>query len=238
MNILLIGYGKMGKTIHHLLNQRCPEHKVCGIITSAVTEEWNLSEKPDVAIEFTRPEAASFNIRTCLSKQIPIVIGTTGWYDKLPEICDEVMQNHGAIFYASNFSLGVNIFFELNRKLALLMQNFPDYEPVIKEIHHLTKRDAPSGTAISLAQGLLETNPSKTHWVNTLASDPSALSILSVREEDVKGTHIIRYQSEVDEISIRHEAYSREGFALGAIRAALWLGDKKGVFTMKDLLGF
>ena len=230
MKIALLGYGKMGKTIERLAVER--GHEIVLKISDDI-EKADL-QKADVAIDFSVPDAAFKNITTCFEKQVPVVSGTTGWlkqYDKAVEICNE---NEAAFIYASNFSLGVNLFFELNRNLAKLMSKFPEYKVAIEEIHHTQKLDAPSGTAITLAEQIME-NSEKTGWQLDKAAN-NEIPVTAKRIENVPGTHTISYNSEVDTIKIEHIAHSRDGFALGAIIAAEWLQDKKGVYSMKDVL--
>ena len=230
MKIALLGYGKMGKTIERLAEGR--GHEIIFRITEDL-EKYDL-QKADVAIDFSVPDAAFNNITTCFRQQIPVVSGTTGWlqeYDDAVKICEE---NNSAFIYASNFSLGVNLFFELNKQLAQMMKNFPEYKVGIEEIHHTQKLDAPSGTAITLAEQILETSEKKAWKLDAVAEDE--LPITAKRIENVPGTHIISYDSPVDTIKIEHIAHSRDGFALGAIVAAEWLQHKKGIFSMKDVL--
>lgn len=230
MKIALLGYGKMGKTIERLAEGR--GHEIIFRITEDL-EKFDL-QKADVAIDFSVPDAAFNNITTCFRQQIPVVSGTTGWlqqYDDAVKICKE---NNSAFIYASNFSLGVNLFFELNKQLAQMMKNFPEYKVGIEEIHHTQKLDAPSGTAITLAEQILETSEKKAWKLDAVAEDE--LPITAKRIENVPGTHIISYDSPVDTIKIEHIAHSRDGFALGAIVAAEWLQHKKGIFSMKDVL--
>lgn len=230
MKIALLGYGKMGKTIERLAEGR--GHEIIFRITEDL-EKYDL-QKADVAIDFSVPDAAFNNITTCFRQQTPVVSGTTGWlqqYDDAVKICEE---NNSAFIYASNFSLGVNLFFELNKQLAQMMKNFPEYKVGIEEIHHTQKLDAPSGTAITLAEQILETSEKKAWKLDAVAEDE--LPITAKRIENVPGTHIISYNSPVDTIKIEHIAHSRDGFALGAIVAAEWLQHKKGIFSMKDVL--
>lgn len=238
MKIAIIGYGKMGKTIEGLIGDK---HDIILRISSQNISEMTIGnlQKADVAIEFSTPDAAYSNILKCFEAGLPIVVGTTAWLDKLKEISQLCKEQNQALFYASNFSIGVNLFFELNRKLAKMMANYPDYRLQIDEIHHTQKLDAPSGTAITLAEGILEVDESKIDWTNEASIYEDVIGIVSHRKEDVKGTHIISYSSDIDTIEIKHTAHTRAGFALGAIRAAEWLieGNKKGVFTMKDMLG-
>lgn len=230
MKIALLGYGKMGKTIEQLAVQK--GHQIV-YKSGGNTSEGNL-DLADVAIEFSIPDAAVANITTCLEREIPVICGTTGWlahWDEVLKICE---RSNGSLIYASNFSVGVNLFFNLNSYFAQLMQPYKSYIPSIEEIHHTQKKDAPSGTAITLAEGILKFSE-KSDW-ELSSQDPNKLTINAIREGDVKGTHIITYTSSIDSLSIKHEAFNREGFALGALLAAEWLLDKKGVFSMKDVL--
>jgi 4-hydroxy-tetrahydrodipicolinate reductase len=233
MKLALLGYGKMGKTIEEIAVNRGHE------IVLKIEEDIDTFEldkmEIDVAIDFSVPKAAFKNITTCFKNNIPVVCGTTGWlddYDKAVEICK---KEDSAFIYASNFSVGVNLFFELNRKLAKLMNGMNDYEVEIEEIHHTQKQDAPSGTAISLAQQVIAENDKKNNWQLDHAEADEIL-VKAKRIENVPGTHTVSYKSQIDTIEIMHTAKSREGFALGAIIAAEWIKDKKGIFTMKDVL--
>ena len=230
MKIALLGYGKMGKTIEKLALDR--GHEIVLKIKDDI-EKHDLV-LADVAIDFSIPDAAYKNITTCFGQHLPVVSGTTGWLDKYEEAVSLCQKNGGSFIYASNFSLGVNLFFELNEKLANLMKRFPEYKISIEEIHHTQKLDAPSGTAISLAKQIIG-QTGKNGWKLDEAGD-SEIPIIAKRIENVPGTHVVFYDSPVDTIKIEHEAHSRDGFALGAIIAAEWLKDKKGVFTMKDVL--
>lgn len=235
MNISLIGYGKMGKAIEALLPTR--NHTCVAKLNAADLTGAESLNNAQVAIEFTQPEAAYNNIKLCLENNIPVVIGTTGWYDKFDELKKICIENNGRMFHATNFSVGVNLFFELNKKLAKLMSNQLEYAVEIEEIHHTQKLDSPSGTAITIAEGVLENVSDKKQWVNEDSANPDDLSIISVREPEVPGTHVVTYTSEIDEIEIKHTAFSRQGFALGAIVAAEFLADAKpGIYTMQDLL--
>ena len=230
MKIALLGYGKMGKTIEQIALEK--SHEIVFKSTSLAVEG-DLSNA-DVAIEFSTPGAAVKHIKKALEANIPVVSGTTGWlkhYDEIINLCNKL---NGTFLYASNFSVGVNIFFAINAYAAKLMQKFDEYEVSIKEIHHTQKIDAPSGTAISLAKDILKYSD-KSGWILD-EKNPDKLTISAIREEDVKGTHIITYQSEIDSIQLQHEAFSRTGFAKGAILAAEWIRDKQGVFSMKDVL--
>ncbi len=231
MNIALLGYGKMGKAIEKFALEK--GHKIV-LKTDSNTKIFNL-EKIDIAIDFSIPTTAFNNIKTCLESNVPIISGTTGWLDKYDEIVSLCKEKNGSFIYASNFSLGVNLFFELNNKLAKLMKDYK-YNVSLEEIHHTQKLDAPSGTAITLAKPILE-NFNKEKWVLGVTNSNKELLIEAKRIENVPGTHIVTYESEIDKIEIKHTAKSRDGFALGAIIAAEWLVDKKGVFTMKDVLG-
>ena len=235
MNLALIGYGKMGKAIEKLAVDN--GHKVA-VTADSYADLKNLYQDDlavDVAIEFSTPEAAFENIKFCLQNNIPVVSGTTGWLDKLGEIEEITTAMNGAFFYASNFSLGVNLFFKLNKSLAALLAK-SNYVTKIDEIHHIDKIDAPSGTAITLAEDIIKQNSKLSAWVNHKTNKTDRLPILSTREENVPGTHIVTYQGENDEIIIKHKAYSREGFALGALAVAEWIIDKKGVLTMDDFI--
>jgi 4-hydroxy-tetrahydrodipicolinate reductase len=230
MRIALFGYGKMGKAIERIALQR--GHR---IITKVDTPEDTIDYKEvDVAIDFSTPQAAFNNISSALNNHTPIVSGTTGWLERYDEITKLCNNKKGSFIYASNFSLGVNLFFELNKYLAKLTQNF-DYEPHIIETHHTQKLDAPSGTAITLAEQILPFSSKKQWKLNT--DNPQNLNIIAKRLKDVPGTHQIIYNSTIDEIEIKHTAKSREGFALGAVMAAEYIVNKKGIFTMKDVLG-
>ncbi len=236
MNLLLLGYGKMGKTIERIAIER--GHRLAHIIDvqNLDTLKDINPDEVDAAIEFTQPESAFINLKTCIEKGIPVVSGTTGWLDRKSEIEKLCLQHQGAFFYASNYSIGVNIFFKLNQYLAKMMQGFPEYEIQIEEIHHTEKKDAPSGTAITLAEGILSENKSKTRWVNQPPTDDQQLEIISKRIGAVPGTHTVNYRSSVDDIQITHTAHSREGFALGAVLVAEWITDKKGNLSMEDFL--
>ncbi|WKZ61102.1 MAG: 4-hydroxy-tetrahydrodipicolinate reductase [Cyclobacteriaceae bacterium] len=235
MRILLLGYGKMGKIIERIALEH--GHEIAGRITSANRHELS-NIKADVAIEFSNPEAAFDNIRHCLEKGIPVVCGTTGWLDQKPEVEKLTASCNGAFFYASNFSVGVNIFFRLNEFLANMMNAHNQYSVHIDEIHHTEKKDAPSGTAITLAQGIVKHIKRLTKWVGGNNAEPTELPISSFRIDQVPGTHHVKYASGIDDIEIRHTAHSREGFALGAVQVAEWISGKKGVLGMEDFLQF
>lgn len=231
MKIALLGYGKMGKTIEKLAEEK--GHQIVAKITS--NSDFSQHQKADVAIDFSVPEAAVKNITTCFELGIPVVSGTTGWLEHFDKVLNTCQSRNGSFIYASNFSVGVNLFFELNKKLAEMMAKHKEYTVDIEEIHHTQKLDAPSGTAISLAKDIIEKSD-YFGWKLDNASQKE-IPIKALRIEDVKGTHTVSYRSVIDTLSIKHEAHSREGFALGALLAAEWLQGKKGVFTMKDVLG-
>lgn len=221
----------MGKAIEAIAYER--GHQIAGVVDVG----GSIADAPaaDVAIEFTHPEAAVPNIMACLRKNLPVVVGTTGWLGNLPEVARQCQQTGGTVFHSSNFSLGVNLFFKLNEYLAQLMRDQTGYEVVLDETHHTQKKDAPSGTAITLAEGILKHHPVKKGWVVNEAQ-PDRLLIRSHRIDPVPGTHVVTYQGPVDAIEIRHTAHSRQGFALGAVQVAEWLPGKKGVLTMDDFL--
>ena len=230
MKIALLGYGKMGKVIERIALER--GHEI--VLKKSGSNSYNGLEKADIAIDFSIPKAAINNISECLNKNIPVISGTTGWledYSKMVALC---IEKNGAFIYASNFSLGVNLFFEMNNYLAKMMSKFHQYSVSMEEIHHTQKLDAPSGTAISLAKGIIE-NSDYSNW--TLENpNTNEIHIDAKRIENVPGTHSIFYTSDVDTIEIKHTAYNRDGFALGSLIAAEWLVGKKGVFTMRDVL--
>jgi len=236
MKIALIGYGKMGHAIEEIAVSR--GHEIVLRVSTKNLEDNTVSniQKADVAIEFSRPEIAFNNLTQCLDAGVPVVCGTTGWLNRFEEIKKYCAEKKGALLYASNFSIGVNIFFELNKRLAQLMSAQQEYEVSMEEIHHTHKKDAPSGTAISLAEQILDILPVKKKWVNQVPTDPSELGILSRRIDPAPGTHKVMYHSEVDDIEIIHTAHSRKGFALGAVLAAEFLKGKSGVFSMADVL--
>lgn len=235
MKIILLGYGKMGKTIERIALER--GHEISARIDVDNQHELR-TMKGDVAIEFSHPSAAFDNVRTTLEKNIPVVCGTTGWLSRKSEIDALTMKLDGAFFYASNYSLGVNIFFKLNEYLAKVMENFPEYEIELDEIHHTQKKDSPSGTAISLAEGIIKHVSRKKSWVNENTDEESELAIKSFRIADIPGTHVVKYNSPVDDIEIKHTAHSREGFATGAVLVAEWIRRQKGVLSMDDFLKF
>ncbi len=234
MNIALLGYGKMGKEIEAIALQR-GHTIVLKVGRDNAGTYANDLKKADVAIEFSTPHTVISNIKTCFEAQVPVVIGTTGWYDEFEMVQELCLQKNASMFHATNFSLGVNLFFKLNTYLAELMNKYDSYNVEMEEVHHIHKLDKPSGTAISLANQIIEKNDRKTNWSIT-AKDPETLFIKDVREGEVPGTHIIKYTSPVDDIEIMHKAHNRKGFALGAVIAAEYINGKKGIFTMKDLI--
>ena len=238
MKIALIGYGKMGKIIERIAKER--GHEIVSIIDIDNTADFESEafKRADVSIEFTVPHVALGNIRSAFAAGVPVVCGTTGWIEDLPILKQEIEENGNALFWSSNFSIGVNVFMALNKYLAKLMNKFPGYNVEMTEVHHTQKLDAPSGTAITLAEDILEKLQRKTNWSKEVESNPEELAIKSIREGQVPGIHTIVYDSEVDSISITHDAKSREGFAFGAVIAAEFLAGKHGYFTMRDLLRF
>ncbi len=236
MNIALIGYGKMGKAIHEIAKQR--GHEAVLIIDLDNQADFNAENlaKVDVAIEFTSPHTAFANVIKCLEHKVPVVCGSTGWLDKLDEAKKVAAENKTGLIVASNFSVGVNIFFEVNKRLAQLMAGQDSYDVTLKEIHHTAKKDAPSGTAITLAEQVLDAVTRKTNWVNNITQNPAELSIISERTDPAPGTHYVKYTSTVDDIEIIHTAHNRTGFALGAVLAAEFLKGKEGFFGMKEVL--
>ena len=237
MNIALVGYGKMGKAIEAIAIDR--GHNISYKIAVDNADDINNinPSNTDVVIEFSVPDAAVNNLKTILSNGVPVVCGTTGWLDKLPEIEQITKDNNTAFFYASNFSIGVNIFFKLNNMLAGFMNNYSgEYDVEMEEIHHIHKLDAPSGTAITLAEGVMDNFSNKTQWSLDKAEKDSDLKIVAKRIEEVPGTHVVEYKSPIDSIEIKHTAHNRTGFATGAVISAEWLKDKKGVFGMEDML--
>lgn len=238
MNIALIGYGKMGKEIEQIALSRGHAIVLKVDENNANTYTATALKKADVAIEFSIPKSAVANIYKCFDADVPVVVGTTGWLSALNEVQKKCVDNNQALFYASNYSIGVNLFFKLNEYLAKLMNAYPDYNVSMEEIHHVHKLDAPSGTAISLANQVIERIKKKEKWVNVPTSAINELSIISKRIDEVPGTHSVTYSGAVDEISISHIAHNRKGFALGAVIAAEWMKGKKGVYGMNDLMSF
>ena len=232
MKIALFGYGKMGRTIEKIALQK--GHEIV-LKVDENTESFDIT-LADVAIDFSIPSVAYSNISTCLKNNVPVVSGTTGWLDKFEEATNLCKKNKGGFIYASNFSLGVNIFFELNEYLAKMMGNLSQYDISMEEIHHTQKLDAPSGTAITLAEDIIK-HTNKNSWALDVTNNNTEIPIVAKRIPEVPGTHTVEYKSEVDTIEIKHTAHNRGGFALGALTAAEWLVGKHGVFTMKDVLG-
>ena len=232
MKIALLGYGQMGKAIEKIALNR--GHEIVLIVDSK-TINYDVSIA-DIAIDFSIPSSAEVNIIKCFNNNVPVISGTTGWHNRIEEITELCIQKKGAFITATNFSLGVHIFFELNEQLAKMMSNLNNYNISIEEIHHTKKLDAPSGTAITLAEGIIK-HTKKNNWSLDVTNDQKTLPITAKRIPEVTGTHTISYSSEIDTININHTAHNREGFALGAVVAAAWLVDKKGVYTMKDVLG-
>lgn len=226
----------MGKAIEAIAKER--SHRVAGILDPTTNNHFDFRTRVDVAIEFTVPEAAAGNIRLCIDHSIPVLSGTTGWLTQRKEIEDYCRLKKGTFFYASNYSLGVNLFFKLNERLAQMMATQTGYDVRIEEIHHAQKKDAPSGTAITLAEGMLKHLTFKKKWVNNDNGEPSDLVIRSVRQDPAPGTHTVTYHSHADDIEIRHTAHSREGFARGAVAVAEWLPKHGGVLGMDDFLKF
>lgn len=237
MKIALIGYGKMGKTIEEVALKRghTINLKIDMDTIDSFTKE-NI-QQCDVAIEFTGPHSAKENILKCVDAGIPVVSGSTGWLEQWAEVEKRCKEKNGGFLYASNFSVGVNIFFEINKKLAQLMKQHADYDVSLTEIHHTQKKDAPSGTAITLAEQVLHEVPGKTKWVNDVSGNANDLVIISKREDPAPGTHSVKYSSPIDDIEIIHTAHSRQGFALGAVLAAEYIQNKKGIFNMQQVLG-
>lgn len=231
MNIALIGYGRMGKEIEQIALSK--GHTI-GLKTTKDNPTLDLKDI-DVAIEFTVAKSAFQNIKTCIENNIPVISGTTGWLNDLEKINQICKEKNGTFLYASNFSLGVNLFFELNKQLAKMMAKYPYYNIEMEEIHHTKKLDAPSGTAITLAEQIIE-NSAYNNWSLNVTNNKNTLPIVAKREENVPGTHQIKYVSSVDKIEIKHTAFNRKGFALGALMAAEYIVDKKGIFSMADVL--
>ncbi len=238
MKIGLVGYGKMGKAIEEIALER--GHEILFKSNSVFPLTVKDIDSVDVIIEFTKPDLALSHIQLTLQNKTPIVVGTTGWNEQLSEVEQMVQKFNGSLLYASNFSVGVNLFFELNRKLAQLLSSYSEYKPSIDEIHHTQKVDAPSGTAISLANDIIENNESYYSWVCAEGEEPHTangqLGVVAHRIPDVPGTHTVAYSSLIDTISITHQAHNRRGFALGAVLSAEWIVNKKGIFTISDML--
>ena len=245
MKIALIGYGKMGKLLERFAQER--GHEICITIDADNASDIRSErfKEADVAIEFSVPHAALEHIYDAFEANVPIVVGTTGWYDELAAVEQKCRAGNNTLLYASNFSVGVNVFFYVNKVLAKLMNRYPQYDVQVEEIHHTQKLDAPSGTAITIAEGILDGLERKSSWVNEVigqqddvVTKPNELLIESHRIEEVPGTHTVIYSSEVDELEFKHTAHSRAGFALGAILAAEWLQDKNGFYAIQDMFDF
>ncbi len=236
MKIAIIGYGKMGHMVEEIAAQR--GHEVVVRINIENTEEFTQENmaKADVAIEFTGADSAFEDVKKCIDFGVPVVSGSTGWNQNLPVAKEYCKQKMGSFLHTSNFSVGVNIFFQVNKLLAQLMASQPSYDVTMKEVHHTQKRDAPSGTAVTLAEQVLERICRKNKWVNQPSDSKQELSIISERIDPAPGTHYVKYSSDVDDIEIIHTAHNRKGFALGAVLAAEYIADKKGIFTMDDVL--
>jgi 4-hydroxy-tetrahydrodipicolinate reductase len=245
MKIALLGYGKMGQIIERFALER--GHEIVLKIDKNNLTELNASNlsKADVAIDFSSPDAALSNIYACFDANLPVVVGTTGWYGQLQQVKDDCLSRNNTLLYGSNFSIGVNLFFHINKVLASLMNDFPAYDVQVEEIHHTQKLDSPSGTAMTIAEGIIENLDRKDEWVNELDGEPfdkvlrnDQLLIASQRVDQVPGTHTVLYSSEVDEIELKHTAHSRAGFALGAVVAAEWLQHKQGFYNIADIFNF
>ncbi len=236
LKILLIGYGKMGKAIESVAVKS--GHSISAIISDKQMDLAHICKayQPNIAFEFTSPDSAVYNLESLIESGIPIVCGSTGWLDHWDIITEKVKEKNGTFFYASNFSLGMNLMFHLTEIAAKFMNELPDYDVEIEEIHHLEKQDKPSGTAITLAQKLISGLDRKKSWVLDRGTKPDEIEISAIREPDVPGTHTVSFSSSVDTIELSHTAHSRTGFATGAVKAGEWLLGKKGVFTMEDLL--
>lgn len=237
MKIALIGYGKMGQAIEQIAERN--GHEIVLKINIDNVEDMTITnlQQADIAIEFTGPESAVENLIKCFEAGVPVVCGSTGWLERWEEVKKVCAEKSGSLLYASNFSIGVNLFFELNTYLARMMKDYTDYEVKMEEIHHTQKKDAPSGTAITLAEQIMQHISAKKHWVNRTVTSSEELEIISERIDPAPGTHKIKYTSAIDDIEIIHTAHNRVGFAGGAVKAAEFLSGKKGIFTMKDVLG-
>lgn len=246
MKIALLGYGKMGKMIESIALDR--NHEIVLKIDEGNSHELTIEnlQKADVAIEFSTPATVLTNIQKCIDAQVPLVVGTTGWYGQLQQVKDACLSAHATVMYGSNFSVGVNIFFQISKIAAKMMNNFSDqYDVGMEEIHHIHKLDSPSGTAITIAEDILEEFKTKKEWVDVSASEnnvtqhrPEHLIIESYREGEVPGTHAVIYDSDVDRIELKHIAHGRQGFALGAVLAGEWLQGKKGFYSVKEMYNF
>jgi len=245
MRIAILGYGKMGRIIEQFATER--GHEIVLKVNVDNTEDLTLAnlKKADVAIDFSTPDAALSNIELCFDAGVPVVVGTTGWYGHLQTVKNKCEQGNNTLLYASNFSVGVNVFFFVNKVLAKIMNRYPQYEVQVEEIHHTQKLDSPSGTAMTISEGILSELDRKNEWVNELIGSgeefivkPDQLLIESHRIEDVPGTHTVIYSSEVDDIEFKHKAHNRAGFALGAVLAAEWLENKTGFYSIADMFDF
>lgn len=245
MKIVLLGYGKMGQLIEKFAQKR--GHEIVLVVDANNRTNIGVEdlEGADVAIDFSTPEAALSNISLCFESNLPIVVGTTGWYEHMQEVKETCLEAEQSLLYGSNFSIGVNIFFHINRLLAKAVDPYKQYDVQVEEIHHIHKLDAPSGTAITIAEGIIDNNTSKSSWVNEVVgtesgiiNKPDELLIESLRIEEVPGTHTVLYSSEVDQIEFKHTAHNRDGFALGAVVAAEWLEGRKGFFQVTDIFDF
>ena len=247
MKIALLGYGKMGKIIEKIATDR--KHEIVLTIDHDNLHDLTAEnlQKADVAIEFSTPATVLGNIEKCFAAGVPVVVGTTGWHHEMAQIKEQCAYTKSAMIYATNFSVGVNIFFHVNKILAKLMNNYPYYDVQVEEIHHTQKLDSPSGTAITIAEGIIDNLESKAGWINILTTDDAAddsnvpndqLLIESLRIEGVPGTHTVLYDSEVDTIELKHTAHNRTGFALGAVLAAEWIAGKKGFYSVEDMFDF
>jgi 4-hydroxy-tetrahydrodipicolinate reductase len=247
MKIALLGYGKMGKIIERIAIDR--KHEIILKISSANLNELTIEnlQKADVAIEFSNPESVLANIKKCFEANVPVVVGATGWYNEFEAIKQQCEAGNNTLLYGTNYSVGVNVFFHVNKMLAKLMNKYPYYDVQVEEIHHTQKLDSPSGTAITIAEGIIDNIESKNGWVNVLTTDDNntednisqnELLIESLRIDSVPGTHTVIYDSEVDSIEFKHTAHNRNGFALGAVLAAEWLQDKKGFYPVQAMFNF
>ena len=236
MDIVLLGYGKMGEQVEIAALER--KHKIVAYVDNE--KDWKKYRDDilsgDVAIDFSTPNTVIDNIYKCFEMNLPVIVGTTGWHHRLEEIKDACLKENQSLLYASNFSLGVNLFFALNKALAKIMNGYDEYDVSIEEIHHTTKQDSPSGTAITLADDIIKYLAKKEIWINEMNDNASELSIKSERLSNIIGTHIVTYSSPLDVIEIKHTSLSRKGFAIGAVRAAEWLQDKKGFYNINDML--
>jgi 4-hydroxy-tetrahydrodipicolinate reductase len=235
MKIALLGYGKMGKAIEKIALTK--GHKIIARFNKSGIDV-ALLRQADVAIEFSKPEVAVQNLLTCFENGVSVVCGTTGWLDEKQTVLDAMDKKKVAFLYASNFSVGVNLFFSINKYLAQMMNEHPQYNVSMEEIHHTAKLDAPSGTAITIANDILKNIQRKKQWINKHSDNQEDISLISIREDPAPGTHSVTYDSAIDSIEIKHTAHSREGFASGAVMAAEWIFGKKGIFSMNDVLGF